>query len=793
MPTINDARGFFAYPSQPPGLSEVITTATEQINKIPHVTIKCWEQLKIGGRIIIDLILKEIDSSNLFLADLTGFNSNVFFELGYAIAKDKRIWPIYDETRKDAKKDFTRFKTLTTLGYRSYTNSIAILNGFHTDSPYTDLENTVYRTLIQASLSPQQLDTVLYLKSRHDTEASTRITSRLSSSPAAVKTDDPLESNAQTLAWYARHAYSARAVICHLTDPCREDAVLANARQSLVAGMAFGFGRPLLMLAERDFLSPLDYRDIVFHYGTAAEAKSHLEGWLQGIETEITETRKQRRVAATQLSLAIELKALDLGESIAENESIPYIDDCFVETRAYLEALNGHQRVFVGRKGAGKTAILLKLDRVLRTKAGHLVCSIRPAAYEIQAVARLLRSIHAKDIQEFAIESIWKFLIYSEIAKAVSDAVDTDPGVHNTQAELRLWTFVRNGPSLMQEEFSIRLESCLSSIEVIGNKPRSTTIQEFRKSIAEQLHGTYINELKRVLVPALNESRRVAVLIDNLDKAWDKSEDYDSLANVLFGLLQATRSLGQDLKRPGIDKEFEFSLALFLRADIYYRVLAAAREPDKMQCFKIEWTDPQTLLRVPEERFAGSHPGESGETMWSRYFCPVVCKIPTKEYLLSRIFMRPRDLLFFLNAAIAIAVNRRHGVVEVDDILSAEIEYSRFALDSITVENTLSKYRLDDVLIEFMGCPAISDVAAIHETFRRARVDPSDFEMVRDYLCALGFLGAEVGVNIFRFAENVDDFKRLRRLADIVSEKSAGVRRYKINPPFHAYLEVQPS
>ena len=84
--------GFFAYPSTPKTISETIRTAVSNLNKSDLVHIKVWEDCRVGGKVIVDEICREIVQADLFCADLTHLNANVMFELGYAIAKNKRVW-----------------------------------------------------------------------------------------------------------------------------------------------------------------------------------------------------------------------------------------------------------------------------------------------------------------------------------------------------------------------------------------------------------------------------------------------------------------------------------------------------------------------------------------------------------------------------------------------------------------------------------------------------------------------------------------------------------------------------
>jgi hypothetical protein len=378
--------GFFAYPSEPALLGETIRAAINEINRGRRVSIKSWEECRVGGKVIIQEICNSIDAVDMFLADLSDLNANVMFELGYAIAKNKRIWLILDPSLSASKNEFEQLRILTTVGYARYCNSGDIRAKFYKDEPYTDLKNTIFDRAIRPSLTPTVGRKLLYLKSLHDTEASVRISNRvdaLRGSDTTIIVDDPKESTVQSLTWYGTQVFSSGAILCHFTGPHRSGARLQNARYALVSGMAFGMGKDLLMLAEGNFLAPIDYREMLLHYQTAFEAGKHLDGWLAAIEKRFYEGRAAAQVHATSVRLATELKGLQFGEYIAENEAEQLVQEYFVETSAYREALEGPYGIFVGRKGSGKTADMLKLASELGKDRRNLVCVIKPVGYEL--------------------------------------------------------------------------------------------------------------------------------------------------------------------------------------------------------------------------------------------------------------------------------------------------------------------------------------------------------------------------------------------------------------------------
>jgi nucleoside 2-deoxyribosyltransferase len=192
---------FFAYPSKPPSISETIKTAVNSLNRSGLTIFKTWEDCRVGGQIIIDEICTQISEADLFCADLTHLNANVMFELGYAIASNKRIWLILDNSLIDSNKHFEQVRILTTVGYANYCNSRDIETKFYSDRPYTDLDKTIFERSIKPNLVSGRPPQLLYLKSRHNTDANIRISKRVDDSKISVIIDDPRESSVQSLTW----------------------------------------------------------------------------------------------------------------------------------------------------------------------------------------------------------------------------------------------------------------------------------------------------------------------------------------------------------------------------------------------------------------------------------------------------------------------------------------------------------------------------------------------------------------------------------------------------------------
>ena len=784
-------KAFFAYSASGRTLKEPIREAVHILNATSQVNIQTWEECKIGGKFVINTICDAIDKAKLFFADLTGFNANVMFELGYAIAHDKRIWLIFDTTYPEEKNMFNQLKVLTTVGYVSCSNSQHIVSGFYKDDPVADIENTIFRTAIEPSLKPGGYHSILYLKSQHENQAAMRISNLLQKKLSnRIIVDDPHESTVQTLTWYGSRVFGCNGLVCHFADPEREDAYLQTARHALVCGMAHGFGIPLLMLAEGEFLSPIDYREYLKHYNTAPEALGYLEEWLPPIEQALKAEQEATVVPRSTTQLATDLKNLRFGEYIAENEEERLVGEYFIPTVAYDDAVRGNQTVFVGRKGSGKTANLMKLEDELSKSQQNLVCVIKPQRYQMLGIVDLLRRYQHRNVKGYAIESLWKFLLLTEIANTAFNNLENSPFGPINNVEQSFYNFVRKNEEIICEDFPTRLETCVQNLKgAIGESNDESSYLP----VSEALHSSILKQLREELGKFLPKEQRVAILVDNLDQAWEQQNDIEALSEILWGLLEVAKQLPDELEREDSRRQsIQLSLAIFLRSDIFYRIRKVAHEPDKMPYSLLRWDDPELLCRIIEERFCSSFepPALDSDLLWKRYFCLTVNGISTREYITEAILKRPRDIIYLVNAAVTIAINRKHTQIEVKDILDAEKQYSQYAFDSVKVENTLPDINLENVIFEFVGRPAILTKSQVLRILQRAEISEEMIESTIDVLHDLTFLGLEVEGG-FVFSDVPEESRKNKTLAQGFAEEKGQEERFQIHKAFQAFLETK--
>lgn len=785
---------FFGWPSQPPLRADTMANAADQLQTTGAVIAVPWPSLKIAGRFIIDTILGAIDDADVAAFDVTDLNQNVMFELGYSIGRKKRIWLLRDDSDRDAKRRWTRIKTLTTVGYSSFTSSQNIVDEFWKQQPHEQNE-TIFDSAIRDYLLPAGPQAIFYLPSLYDTDAGRRVTRRIQKEHKNFRTiiADPSETAVHSLAWYAQRVYSAGIVIAHFCDPGREGSEVHNARWALVSGLALGMDKRILMLAEGNYTSPIDYRDLMLVYTNARDCYNHTDSWLEAEADKLEEDQaiaaKDATTTPDSTELEVELKSLRLGDPVAENES-DELADYFVETSGYTQVLERNTTVFIGRKGSGKTANLIRAAEQLRADKRNLVCVIKPYSYELESVLALMTRYEGRSEQSYLVESLWKFLIYTEMANStLDDIMDKPAPLAAGSPEDEFVDFMHGEGSICMEEFAVRLEMAVSGLLEV--EPEEGELVEQRGRIAEALHEGVIRALRKHLGKVLTGRNRVAVLVDNLDKAWQKGADLDKLAHFILGLLSVIGRITDEFARSDHWRErVVVTLAVFVRSDIYAQVIKSAREPDKIPLSRLDW-DRDMLLRIIEERYMASHGQDSApDEIWTKYFCSTVRGRSTKEYILSRILPKPRDIIYFCSAAIATAVNRRHSVVEEDDILSAEAQYSQFALEALQVENGISVSEIESVLFEFAGVSARMSQADVTNAIIRGGAASESVPAFVDHLRNLSFLGLQKADDEFEYIFDMRSEPVAAALARRRVREGRPVQ-FEIHPAFRAYLEVE--
>ncbi|HEY3547804.1 MAG TPA: hypothetical protein VGK17_17160 [Propionicimonas sp.] len=769
---------FFAYPSHPQLRAETMRDTITRLGRL-EVPAEGWQDLPIDGHLLIGQICAAIDRCAAVVAEVSSMNSNVLFEAGYAMARNKQVWLLLDETDTTALKNWSALSLLSTVGRTDYSgNAKGLASRLAQRRP--DLERaTLFDTLLAGGAARDAITIFAHSLPTKFTAATAleRMLERQHDFTVRGASDDlglaPLD-------FYVKEIYRSSAAIFHLLAPHRVRADEHNARASLLAGIAHGLDLPFLLVVESGFESPLDYRDKLYVYTSAAALQDYVRQWLSQLPKADEGAKRPGR-----LSLRIELPIRTFGQYVAEYE-VSDLGEYFVQTGEFESILDGSAKVFIGRKGTGKTATMTQAVAALREDRRNLVVPIKPSSYELSGLIEAVSRFKNESSSQYFILTLWSYLITTEVALRVVSHARSLPaglpeGTPQRQVELELENLGVAG-----DDLSIRLERAVDA--VLAAEPDVGESEQ--QYIARRLRAPRVTRLQRLVGDATRGYDRVAVLIDNLDKAWERGADYGTMSRFILGLLTASGKLEKDFaKGAGADRAPMFSLAIFLRTDIFDVITADAREPDKIGALSVHWRDQELLARVLEERYAANQKSKAGSaaSMWDELFVPEIRGLPARDYVLWRILPRPRDLIYFANAALTTAVNRQHSRIYEGDMLFAETQYSQFATEALLVESEAQGFDLEEILFEFAGLDSTLEVDALHEVLGLTNRS----EDIIQWLVRTSFLGVEVDDGAFVHVEGAAEARRKLRLARRLSERLNRPRRYRVHPAFRNHLDVR--
>ena len=116
------------------------------------------------------------------------------------------------------------------------------------------------------------------------------------------------------------------------------------------------------------------------------------------------------------------------------------------------------------------------------------------------------------------IESLWKFLIYSEVMRSYYQLIESRPPYYMaTDAETNLLRYYDEQRALLAPPFSERLDVTLRSLSDIGDIADAL---DQRQRISELLHTAQLRDLRDILGKVLSSYDKVSILVDNLDGQW---------------------------------------------------------------------------------------------------------------------------------------------------------------------------------------------------------------------------------------------------------------------------------
>lgn len=396
------------------------------------------------------------------------------------------------------------------------------------------------------------------------------------------------------------------------------------------------------------------------------------------------------------------------GDVAAEDDAVL---DYFLTTEAVRDIRENRVFLVLGRKGAGKTAIVRHFSEGAAGTVSRAL-SLRGYPWNLHA-QRIDRG--ASEIEAYV--SSWRYLLASQLAALVLSKVDGDASREATSIR----EFFREnygGPNVELSQLlrpqRLRLSKLSFEPTVLGNKLGGVALE---RNAADLGLGLELNALTGALLEAIralcarHPMPPLLLHLDELDQGLSSLDE--ARARMLIGLILAARTLRQQLQA----NRTTANTIVYLRSDLWDDLeFSDKNKISQTSALHLAW-DADSLQRLVNARLnAKLSPG----TTWDAVASPELMRGSQSKWnhVLSRTFLRPRDVIRFLNAALDKAKRRADEplLFSNEDIVAARELYSRYLKDELDDE-ILPHWRNWEEALQ--ACSAIATV-----TFERKQFVP---------------------------------------------------------------------
>jgi len=485
----------------------------------------------------------------------------------------------------------------------------------------------------------------------------------------------------------------------------------------------------------------------------------------------------------------------DFGAIDAENDN--RLIEYFFRT-PILDQLYGYEKsIVIGRKGTGKTAIY----KYIENEKTRYVSALLFKDYPWQVHDKYKNTIVSE--RESFVHS-WEFFFYIEIFKKMVALIGEFRSAQ-TQKQIRKiekWIKRNWGSISFDHKETLSPQKRRRWVfsfapSVMGNSLGSVSTAFQQSDNLGNTLAEFNSKFEKIVENLLNDfNGEIILLFDELDLAYSSTDA--NYKNRLIGLLLATYAFFSKFNK-------KVKIYLFLRSDIFNSLEFQDKNKikDNMVVF-LDWDPKSTTSKLSLKQLISNRikaninaKSDNFERNWNEIFEPNnIGRNQTKwNFIIERTFVRPRDVIKFLNLALEQAQNRlRADVDSIDKITNTDIhvirkKYSQYLIEELKDELTGSYDEYDYYLEILRDIHKISfsfnDFLESYKTVNERRsldANPTEvlerlfeFSIIGFYKPGGGgFGGSEYA---FRYTAESQPF-------------NPKARKFKVHPGFKEYLEL---
>jgi energy-coupling factor transporter ATP-binding protein EcfA2 len=390
------------------------------------------------------------------------------------------------------------------------------------------------------------------------------------------------------------------------------------------------------------------------------------------------------------------LEKLNFGKIAAEDEASE-LAEYFVETNEYSKLKDEKNRMLVvGRKGSGKSAIYVHLRDTLSQQQNTQVIALELDAHA-WAEHKRLRDQSVSPQRGYV--ASWKYLMLIELTKRL---LEFEAPSRYKFFDVMFWrrlfddnirrltrfmnqTYGKLAPNFL--ELIVNTARNLTEINFNGTGIKSANDTDPHRKLARDIISAS-NYLQKIVLTVLSPKQDVYLILDQLDRGWDATEDIKS---VLIGLLLASKDLIREAHR----LEKNVRVIVFLRDDIYEHLQFQDKNKiTQNDMIELKWNE-ENLQKLIGRRVESSS-GSSIKEVFTEHI--LANRQNAMNYMLSRTLLRPRDIISFCTKSLEKALERKNRRIEKEDIQNAEKDYSLSIYNEYVDENHATVPEFQDII-----------------------------------------------------------------------------------------------
>jgi hypothetical protein len=435
-------------------------------------------------------------------------------------------------------------------------------------------------------------------------------------------------------------------------------------------------------------------------------------------------------------------KYTSVGEPDAESDN--QLEKVFME-REELDVLtdvNSSKSVIIGRTGSGKSALIRRMEEECEN-----VFHINPESISVKYISNSTIINYFRDIGVniiFFYKIMWKHIFIVEILKLYFEGAEKKQGVldklknrldfrdkSKNRARERAFSYLSDWSNEFWEKQEYRIKELEK--QITGKLVSELGFESFdklkakiggessssEKFMLEVKHKTeaVINEVQASelfdLIELLKElfdgnQKKLYLLIDDLDKEWAPTQIVYDLIATMVDVIKEFRGTFKSVK-----------IVASLRDNLHQLVFSGRehrggqREKFSSLYLHLEWTrkELKELIDIRLKYFINSNISIS--SIFEKFGKN---RDDGFEYVLDRTFLRPRDVISFVNHILEHAHNRTSFSYSV--IKAAEQDYSLERLTAIEDEWKENYGNISELIMSLRG---------MHHSFRLATLDINRF------------------------------------------------------------------